>query len=367
MKKLLLSLLMGMMTLGAVAEEGKFTVTGTVKGQGRKAICAVTDAWGGGIFNDEISITDDKVDLSFDLEDVGWLMVYYYGSLFYMIPAVPGEAVTIDGEVGNYAVDGSALYKEYDEAMAAIRPLQDARSKYDFKQACRDEIAGKTSEQVFDLYQLKMKEQSQPVTDAVLDLIGKYRDHESSMLLLKSLNSMEELEKARELISEQVLNGRMNPYYEGELERVKRSGASNPLLGKPAPDFKLKDVNGKKLSLSSLRGKWVLLDFWYKDCSNAVSQFPILKMMYNKYKDQVEILGVDCIDEEQEWKTAVTTMALPWLNVLSDRNMEDPKSPMAIYGTTATPTYFLISPSGKVAMWLSSANDFMYMCQLLFD
>lgn len=367
MKKLLLSLLMGMMALGVMAEEGKFTVTGTVKGQGRKAICAVTDAWGGGIFNDEISITDDKVDLSFDLEDVGWLMVYYYGRMFYMIPAVPGEAVTIDGEVGNYTVDGSALYKEYNEAMAVIRPLQEARSKYDFKQACRDEIAGKTSEQVFDLYQLKMKEQSQPVTDAVLDLIGKNRDHESSMLLLKSLNSMEELEKARGLISEQVLNGRMNPYYEGELERVKRSGASNPLLGKPAPDFKLKDVNGKKLSLSSLRGKWVLLDFWYKDCSNAVSQFPILKMMYNKYKDQVEILGVDCIDEEQEWKTAVISMDLPWLNVFSDRDIEDPKSPMAIYGTTATPTYFLIAPSGKVALWLSSANEFMYMCELLFE
>ena len=348
MKKLLLSLLMGMMALGVMAEEGKFTVTGTVKGQGRKAFCVVTDAWSGGIYNDEISITDDKVDLSFDLEDVGWLMVYYYyDGMFYMMPAVPGETVTIDGEVGNYTVDGSALYKEYNEAMATIKPLQDARSKYDFKQACRDEIAGKTSEQVFDLYQLKMKEQSQPVTDAVL-------------------NSMEELEKARGLISEQVLNGRMNPYYEGELERVKRSGASNPLLGKPAPDFKLKDVNGKKLSLSSLRGKWVLLDFWYKDCSNAVSQFPILKMMYNKYKDQVEILGVDCIDEEQEWKTAVISMDLPWLNVFSDRDIEDPKSPMAIYGTTATPTYFLIAPSGKVALWLSSANEFMYMCELLF-
>ncbi len=97
-----------------------------------------------------------------------------------------------------------------------------------------------------------------------------------------------------------------------------------------------------------------------------MSQFPILKMMYNKYKDQVEILGVDCIDEEQEWKTAVTSMDLPWLNVFSDRDIEDPKSPMAIYGTTATPTYFLIAPSGKVALWLSSANEFMYMCELLF-
>lgn len=365
-RKLLLAMLMGMMAIGVMAQEGGFTVTGTVKGQGRKAFYAVTDAWGGSIYNGDVSITDDKVDFSFDLGEVGMLMVFY-GRMLYMMPAVPGESVTISGDIDNYMLDGSPLYKEYNEAMTVIWPLLMAKDKYDFKQACRDEIVGKTSEQVFDLYQLRMKEQSQSINDAVLDFIGKHRDHESSMMILNYLNSEELLEKARGLISDKVMNGRMNPYYEGALEKVKKNGLSNPLLGKLAPDFKLKNTNGKKLSLSSLRGKWVLLNFWHSGCSNATIDFSTLKMLYNKYKNRVEILGVDCIDQEQDWKTAVTTMDLPWINVFSDLDLEDPKSPMAIYGTTGTPTYFLISPSGKVAMRLTSANEFTYMCNLLFE
>lgn len=359
------SMLAGVLALGAVAQEGKFTLTGTVKGQGRKVPYYVTDAWGGAIVDDKATVTDDKVDFAFDLDKVGWLVAYNYAGVLYQVPVIPGEAVTIEGETGNYRLGGSDLYREYTELMSVINPLLEAIRKYDFKQACRDEIAGMSTEEVYDLYQSKLRDNYQPVLDAALSFISEHRDHESSMLALQHLQRAEDLEQAAGIISEEVLKGRMNPYYEAKMENVKRY-ASNPLLNKKAPDFKLKDINGKKLALSKLRGKWVLLDFWSTTCGNSVVQLPLLKNMYSKYQDRLEILGVDCEDDEAEWMAAVNdTYKLPWLNVLG--SYEDPKDPFNLYHITGTPTYFLIAPSGKVAMQTYSLEELFYVLRLLFE
>ena len=365
MRILMLSMLAGVLALGAVAQEGKFTLTGTVKGQGRKVPYYVTDAWGGAIVDDKATVTDDKVDFAFDLDKVGWLVAYNYAGVLYQVPVIPGEAVTIEGETGNYRLGGSDLYREYTELMSVINPLLEAIRKYDFKQACRDEIAGMSTEEVYDLYQSKLRDNYQPVIDAALSFISEHPDHESSMLALQHLQRAEDLEQAAGIISEEVLKGRMNPYYEAKMENVKRY-ASNPLLNKKAPDFKLKDINGKKLALSKLRGKWVLLDFWSTTCGNSVVQLPLLKNMYSKYQDRLEILGVDCEDDEAEWMAAVNdTYKLPWLNVLG--SYEDPKDPFNLYHITGTPTYFLIAPSGKVAMQTYSLEELFYVLRLLFE
>lgn len=362
MKRLLLSSLMGLMMLGAMAQGGKFTLTGKVTGLGPMVVYIVLDT-GGNEDTKIAQVVDGQLDFSHDMKQVGWLMVYSNGRSL-MLPAIPGEAITVSGDIDNYTVDGSDLYKEYNEFLATALPLVAARSQFDYKQACRDQAAGKTSEQVFEQYQHLMYETSRPVADAVQDFVRKHPDHESSMMVLNFLDYAEDLDKARGLISEQVLDGRMNPYFEFPLERVTQRGASHPLIGNPAPDFNLQDIDGKELSLGSLRGKWVLLDFWSSTCANSTSQFPALKEFYAKYKDHVEVLGVDCEDDEADWKAAVSKYGLPWLNVLGC--FDGPDSPVTLYHETATPAYFLIAPSGKVAM-KGELGEFMYLFGILFE
>lgn len=366
MKKLVLTLLVGMMALGAMAQGGKFTVTGTLKDQGRMTNYILANTQNELLFNNVEFVADDKVNFSYDLEEMGWLVLYTGGRQL-IFPAVPGETVTINGEVANYSVDGSPMYQEYNHLVTATRPLLETVWKYDFKQACQAEIAGKSSEEVFDLYQSKLHDNYQPVTDAVLSFVSEHADRESSMMALNFLNYDEDIEKAGDIISEQVLEGRMSPYYEAVMERVTRYGASNPLLHKTAPDFNLKDVEGKALSLSSLRGKWVLLNFWFSTCGNAVSQFPALKEIYGKYKDHVVFIGVDCVDDEEDWLSAVSKYALPWLNVYSDYDIDDPQGPVKLYQETSTPAYFLIAPSGKLAMKGGTVEDIRNIFDLLFE
>ena len=366
MKRLLLTVMAGMLALGVLAQEGKFSLTGEVKGLGPMGYCMLTDVWGDVIDQDMLLAAGGKVDMAFDLETMGYLMVVSNNRTI-TLPAVPGEAVTIAGDIDNYTVDGSALYKEYNEVLTATMPMRQACRKYDFKQACADEIMGLSSEAMFDLFQRKVRENSQPVTDAVLAHVAGHPDHESSMLLMTFLDYAEDIERAGDMMSEQVLDGRMRPYYESNLERVRHYGASNPLLGKPAPELELADVDGKTLALSSLHGKWVVIDLWLPSCSNAVSQFPTLKGAYAQYKDRVELLGVNIENDEAAWKKALLKHRLPWLNVIADSDVDDASNPLNLYKENGTPSYFLIAPSGKVAARCGSADEVMYYINLLFE
>lgn len=365
-RKLLLSVFVVLLSLCVAAQDGRFIVSGKLKGQGNWANYYLTNMQNELLSNNMSLVKEDKVDFSFDMKEMGWFMLFSGDRRLYM-PAVPGETVTINGDMDNYTVDGSSLYKEYNEFLLAARPLLQEIWKYDLKQECQSEIAGKCSEEVFDLYQSKLRENYQPVTDAVLSFVKEHADHESSMMVLDFLNYAEDIEKAGDIISEQVLDGRMNPYYKASLERVADRGASNPLLHKTAPDFSLNDVDGKALSLSSLRGKWVLINMWSSTCGNSVSQFPALKEAYAKYKDHIVVLGVDCDDNEARWKSAVKAYALPWLNVHDSRDIDDPWNTINLYHETAMPAYFLIAPSGKVAMKGGSVGDFVDVFKILFE
>jgi len=111
-----------------------------------------------------------------------------------------------------------------------------------------------------------------------------------------------------------------------------------------APDFTLNDLNGQPLSLKSLRGKYVILDFWGSWCIWCIKGFPEMKNYYEKYKGKFEILGIDCNDTEAKWKAAVEKYELPWLHVYNPRN----SNLLEAYGIQGFPTKIIVGPDGKI-------------------
>ena len=113
-----------------------------------------------------------------------------------------------------------------------------------------------------------------------------------------------------------------------------------------APDFELPDLQGNPLKLSSLRGKYVVLDFWGSWCIWCIRGVPRMKEAYSKYKDKMEILGVDCQDTEEKWKAAVEEHQLPWLQV---RCPEDYLQTLGQqYRIQGFPTKVIIDPEGRL-------------------
>lgn len=114
-----------------------------------------------------------------------------------------------------------------------------------------------------------------------------------------------------------------------------------------APNFTLKNLEGKDVSLSDFKGKWVILDFWGSWCRWCIKGFPELKAAYAKYAPELEVIGIDCQDSDQAWRNAVKKYELPWVHVYYN-NSADSNKLMTDYAVTGFPTKFIINPEGKI-------------------
>ena len=126
--------------------------------------------------------------------------------------------------------------------------------------------------------------------------------------------------------------------------------------GALAPDFTLNDLSGKPLTLSSLRGKYVILDFWGSWCGWCIKGFPKMKEYYQKYAGKFEILGIDCNDPEERWKVAVEKYELPWLHVYNPRDSKV----LEQYEIQGFPTKIIIGPDGKVVKTIIGEDPAFY-------
>ena len=119
--------------------------------------------------------------------------------------------------------------------------------------------------------------------------------------------------------------------------------------GKLAPNFVLPDPEGNNVSLQSLRGKWVVLDFWGSWCPWCIKGFDKMKEYYEKYKDLCTFVGVCCRDTKEDWLAAVEKYQLPWTNLYSDPKAQPAQSVEVIYAVPGYPTKIVISPEGEIS------------------
>ena len=128
--------------------------------------------------------------------------------------------------------------------------------------------------------------------------------------------------------------------------------------GELAPDFELPNLQGSTTKLSSLRGKYVVLDFWGSWCVWCIRGIPKMKEAYTMYKDKMEILGVDCRDTEEKWRAAVDEYQLPWLQVrCPDEQLQTIASQYSIEGF---PTKVIIDPDGKLVRTVVGEDPAFY-------
>ena len=118
-------------------------------------------------------------------------------------------------------------------------------------------------------------------------------------------------------------------------------------IGVAAPEIALPDPTGKIVTLSSLRGKYVLVDFWAKWCGPCRQENPNVVRVYNKYKDRgFEVFGVSLDRSKEDWLQAIAEDGLAWTHV-SDLKYFNSEAARA-YNINAIPFPILLNPEGKI-------------------
>jgi peroxiredoxin len=127
----------------------------------------------------------------------------------------------------------------------------------------------------------------------------------------------------------------------------KNTAAAGSWTGKAAPDFTLPDVNGKPISLSSLKGKFVLVDFWASWCRPCRMENPNVVAAYNKFKDKnFTVLGVSLDENKEAWLKAIQSDKLTWQHVSDLKQWSSMVIPL--YKFDGIPYNVLIDPQGKI-------------------
>jgi cytochrome c biogenesis protein CcmG/thiol:disulfide interchange protein DsbE len=169
----------------------------------------------------------------------------------------------------------------------------------------------------------------------------------------------------------QAAEQRLAAAAQGELVVDASSGNApqyvSPLKGRPAPEFTLEDLNGKKVSLASYKGKAVLINFWATWCAPCKIETPWLIELRNQYAAQgFEILGVSADDldlgdtlklstEKKEIARSVQQMQIPYPVLIDGDAISQPYG-----GLDELPTSFFVDRKGTIVaaqLGLTSKDD----------
>lgn len=258
---------------------------------------------------------------------------------FYAAPDEKLEIIIRSFEPLDYDVKGTQLMEDITALSAVTTPIQE---EYLNLVSTGDSISETQVKAIMDRYDGAIKQfvadnpKSPAIPFVIMELSGDDFKAAYDNMTPEAKKSI--LMPYAELYNRQVEDMQKDR----ETEEARKAEVASGTI--TAPNFTLPDLEGKKVSLSDFRGKWVVLDFWGSWCGWCVKGFPALKEAYDKYGNKIVVIGIDCNESEAEWREGVKQHQLPWLNVYNGHDQELYKA----YNIQGFPTKAIINPEGKL-------------------
>jgi len=261
---------------------------------------------------------------------------------------------------GNYLISGSSSNEEFRSFVDAFLPLVQQLSKY--ATSINMQPLGKERDSIMALYNQVQESIQQQIDDIVKN---KPRSVVTPFILnitTQFYDDVVKLEDRFNRLDQKVKNSDQGQ----QLARIiadKKIGA----VGTQAIDFIQPDTTGQPISLSSFRGKYVLVDFWASWCGPCRVENPNVVQNFKRFKDKnFTILGVslDRPGHKEQWIQAIHDDSLTWTHV-SDLQFWS-NAAAQLYKISAIPQNLLVGPDGKiVAKNLRGSDLEAKLCELL--
>ena len=197
--------------------------------------------------------------------------------------------------------------------------------------------------------------------DLSKDSISKFamkfiEENSSSLAVFVALNDAKDLKKALQIAEKGIGQSYNNSNYHNSLksglqqlaktEKAKKS--SKTRVGAVAPELNMVNPDGKIITLESLRGSYVLIDFWASWCGPCRRENPTVVRLYKKYKNKgFDVYSVSLDKSKSKWVSAIAKDGLIWDNHVSDLKGWS-SAATRLYGFRGIPYTVLIDKEGKI-------------------